>query len=297
MRYRNAALRAHLLLPAEPSMEPRMQGTMTNSERRVLTFCPGPSAPPGKGRPDWEIFAVCLGRRLGYRASVHLHQRSLSKLQRHAATLGGRLCDVCASATSLLRAPATARSNGPLPKGRRTNGPKRNASHRICSSQPPTARRFCGRFCRWALGEPIVGGLFPFVLTVGRYLGPVAHDDPGTGPRFLGWLACIPKPLAGDASGGRLDLAWARTAAPGPDHLQTLPASTARLSDQRSHPRRHGCFCGRMHGGSAGVGLEANARRCMSWPARCSGRSRSWRRRRFASRLARRADLPIERAA
>ncbi len=52
---------AHVLLPAAMSVE--VQGTMTNSERRIGLLQPC-VAPPGDARPDWEIaarFAALLG--------------------------------------------------------------------------------------------------------------------------------------------------------------------------------------------------------------------------------------------
>jgi anaerobic selenocysteine-containing dehydrogenase len=52
---------AHVLLPAAMSLE--VEGTMTNSERRVSLLQPC-VAPPGDARPDWEIgtrFAALLG--------------------------------------------------------------------------------------------------------------------------------------------------------------------------------------------------------------------------------------------
>jgi anaerobic selenocysteine-containing dehydrogenase len=53
---------AHVLLPAALSLE--IEGTMTNSERRVSLLQPCVS-PPGEARPDWEI-AARLGALLGY---------------------------------------------------------------------------------------------------------------------------------------------------------------------------------------------------------------------------------------
>jgi sulfite reductase (NADPH) flavoprotein alpha-component len=52
---------AHVLLPAAMSLE--VEGTMTNSERRIGLLQPCVS-PPGEARPDWEIaarFAAMLG--------------------------------------------------------------------------------------------------------------------------------------------------------------------------------------------------------------------------------------------
>lgn len=52
---------AHVLLPAALNLE--MEGTMTNSERRVSLLQPCVS-PPGEARPDWEIgcrFAALMG--------------------------------------------------------------------------------------------------------------------------------------------------------------------------------------------------------------------------------------------
>jgi predicted molibdopterin-dependent oxidoreductase YjgC len=52
---------AHVLLPGAMSLE--VEGTMTNSERRVSLLQPCAS-PPGDTRPDWEIatrFAALLG--------------------------------------------------------------------------------------------------------------------------------------------------------------------------------------------------------------------------------------------
>jgi anaerobic selenocysteine-containing dehydrogenase len=53
---------AHVLLPAAMSLE--VEGTMTNSERRIGLLQPCVS-PPGEARPDWEI-AARFGAMLGF---------------------------------------------------------------------------------------------------------------------------------------------------------------------------------------------------------------------------------------
>jgi anaerobic selenocysteine-containing dehydrogenase len=93
---------AHVLLPAAMSLE--VEGTMTNSERRVSLMQPV-LPPPGDARPDWEIgarFAALLGfeEQFSYTSPAHVfeeHKRCCSdvyalqmngisyrRLQRHA---------------------------------------------------------------------------------------------------------------------------------------------------------------------------------------------------------------------
>ena len=83
---------AHVLLPAAMSLE--VEGTMTNSERRIslLRQC---LPPPGEARPDWEIatrFAALMGfeEQFSYTSSADIfeeHKRCCSNV--HALQIDG----------------------------------------------------------------------------------------------------------------------------------------------------------------------------------------------------------------
>ncbi|MCT4365023.1 MULTISPECIES: molybdopterin oxidoreductase family protein [Synechococcaceae] len=153
---------AHLLLPAAQWSE--KQGTMTNSERRV-TFCPAFRRPPGKARPDWEIFAA-VGRRLGFEHQF-TYTSAAEVYAEHAQLSAGRLCDVSGLSHELLASHGP--QQWPAPKG---SAPTTEAKRLYTDLLFPTANgraRFCADL-PLGLGEPISEG-YPLVLTVGRYLG------------------------------------------------------------------------------------------------------------------------------
>ena len=83
---------AHVLLPAALSLE--MEGTMTNSERRISLMQPC-LPPPGDARPDWEIacrFAALIGyeEQFSYASAADIfeeHKRCCAKV--HPLTIDG----------------------------------------------------------------------------------------------------------------------------------------------------------------------------------------------------------------
>jgi len=126
----------------------------TNFERRHLLV--RPSAAPQQGPVRLESSPLLDA--LGFEHPVHLHQRSRVLCRARPNSLPAGLCDVSAQ-HELLQ--ATARSNGPAPKGSATNDAEaKPPSTPICSFQPPTPPRFCA-ICRWAWANRF-GGLSPF---------------------------------------------------------------------------------------------------------------------------------------
>ena len=153
---------AHLLLPAAQWSE--KAGAMTNSERRV-TYCPSFRPLHGESRPDWEVFAE-LGRRLGF--TEQFSYKSSAEVYAEFTTLTeGRVCDVSGLSHGLLQAHGS--QQWPFPKG---HEPTRISKRLYVGKRFPTASgraRFQSE-APLGLAEPPCG-VYPLVLTVGRYLG------------------------------------------------------------------------------------------------------------------------------
>ena len=153
---------AHLLLPAAQWSE--KAGAMTNSERRV-TYCPAFRPRQGQSRPDWEVFAE-VGRRLGFEEQFR-YGSAAEVYAEFAALSAGRVCDVSGLSHELLDREGP--QQWPFPSGTEPG----SASRRLYTDQrfpTPTGRARFVADQPLGLAEPSCG-VYPLVLTVGRYLG------------------------------------------------------------------------------------------------------------------------------
>ena len=173
---------AHLLLPAAQWSE--KTGTMTNSER-VVTLCPQFRMPPGKAKPDWEIFAE-VGKRLEF-VEAFSYVNSSAVHQEFRQFTRDRLCDM--TGISYERLTAEGPIQWPCPATEKTETVKTSTEKRAYHLFFPKAKPTQGKrlyedlrfqtadgkanfigFHSKGLAEPY-DPEFPSVLTVGRLYG------------------------------------------------------------------------------------------------------------------------------
>ncbi|MBO3460651.1 nitrate reductase [Aetokthonos hydrillicola Thurmond2011] len=152
---------AHVLLPAAQWSE--KTGVMTNSER-IVTLCQAFRNPPGKAKPDWEIFAE-VGRRLGF-ADKFAFADSASVYAEFVKITRDRPCEMTGISHEQLKAEGP--TQWPHKENSVIGGAKRLYTDLRFHTSDGRAR-FAAYHSR-GLAEPPDPN-YPFVLTNGRLYG------------------------------------------------------------------------------------------------------------------------------
>ncbi|MGF1491897.1 MAG: molybdopterin oxidoreductase family protein [Microcoleaceae cyanobacterium] len=159
------AMYAHVLLPAAQWSE--KTGSMTNSER-VVTLCPAFRNPPGKARPDWEIFAE-VGRRLGFTEQFDFADAAAVRAEFNELTRN-RPCDATGITYERLA------KYGPIQwpcsdqESLEESGPHNKRLYTDLRFHTPDKLAKFAAFHSNGLAEPADPD-YPFVLTTGRVYG------------------------------------------------------------------------------------------------------------------------------
>ncbi len=149
---------AHAVLPA--AAWPEKEGTMTNSERRV-GLVRRLLDPPGKAKPDWEIYAG-LAARLGH-GDAFAWSSPAEVYDEFAACTAGRPCDVSGVSHERLRREGSVQWPAPA-------GPDAATAERLYGDgrvHTPDGRARFAATPHAELADP-VDELWPLLLTTGR---------------------------------------------------------------------------------------------------------------------------------
>lgn len=159
---------AHLLLPAAQWGE--KTATMTNSERMV-TLCEAFCDPPGKAKPDWQIFTE-VGQRLGFSKQLPF-QSSAEVFAEFVQLTRGQVCDMSALSHERLRQHGPAQWPMPDDPSHSAFADAGSTHKRLYLDRrfptPDGRARFIAVHSR-GLAEP-PDPHYPLVLTTGRLYG------------------------------------------------------------------------------------------------------------------------------